>query len=49
MVEIVLYAFGIMYTPGPVNLLSLNAGINNQMAKPVAFWIGPTTLRLIRK
>lgn len=28
MVEILLYAFGIMYTPGPVNLLSLNGGLN---------------------
>lgn len=28
MVEILAYALGIMYSPGPVNLLSLNAGLN---------------------
>ncbi len=29
MVEIFAYAFGIMYTPGPVNLLSLGAGFSH--------------------
>lgn len=47
MVEIILYAFGIMYTPGPVNLLSLNAGINNHMAKPVAFCLGVGAAMLV--
>lgn len=28
MLAIVAYALGIMYTPGPVNLLGLNVGIN---------------------
>lgn len=30
MFEILLYAFGIMYTPGPCNLISLNAGLQQQ-------------------
>lgn len=40
MVEILMYAFGIMYTPGPVNLLSLNAGLNGQAKKTVPFCVG---------
>lgn len=40
MVEILVYAFGIMYTPGPVNLLSLNAGLNGQAKQTVPFCIG---------
>ncbi|MFH7563988.1 LysE family translocator [Oceanimonas smirnovii] len=40
MVEILMYAFGIMYTPGPVNLLSLNAGLNGQAKKMLPFCIG---------
>lgn len=40
MVEMLMYAFGIMYTPGPVNLLSLNAGLNGQMRQTVPFCIG---------
>jgi len=30
MIEIILYAFGVMYTPGPVNAISLNNGIQKQ-------------------
>lgn len=40
MVELLMYAFGIMYTPGPVNLLSLNAGLNGQVKQTVPFCIG---------
>ncbi|MCV6591001.1 MAG: hypothetical protein OIF57_18565 [Marinobacterium sp.] len=40
MVEILLYAFGIMYTPGPVNLLSLNGGINGHAVQGWRFCIG---------
>lgn len=40
MVEILMYAFGIMYTPGPVNLLSLNAGLNGQARQTLPFCIG---------
>ncbi|MBQ0785602.1 MAG: LysE family translocator [Amphritea sp.] len=40
MVEILLYAFGIMYTPGPANLLSLNAGINGEIRNTLRFCMG---------
>jgi threonine/homoserine/homoserine lactone efflux protein len=40
MVEIFVYAFGIMYTPGPVNLLSLNAGLNGQVSSTLHFCVG---------
>lgn len=40
MVEILAYAFGIMYTPGPANLLSLNAGLNGQIRSTLHFSLG---------
>lgn len=40
MVEILAYAFGIMYTPGPVNLMSLNAGLNGQVHSTLRFCLG---------
>ncbi len=40
MVEIFAYAFGIMYTPGPCNLLSLNGGLNGQINTTFRFCIG---------
>lgn len=40
MVEILMYAFGIMYTPGPVNLLSLNAGLHGQAQRMLPFCVG---------
>jgi threonine/homoserine/homoserine lactone efflux protein len=30
MIDIILYAFGVMYTPGPVNAICLNSGIQKQ-------------------
>ncbi|MDI5983387.1 LysE family transporter [Halomonas sp. M4R5S39] len=38
--EIVAYALGVMYTPGPVNLLGLNAGLNGQARTSVGFFLG---------
>ena len=40
MVEILAYALGIMYSPGPLNLLSLNAGLNGQIRSTLRFCIG---------
>ncbi len=40
MLEIFVYAFGIMYTPGPVNLLSLNAGLKGQESATARFCVG---------
>lgn len=40
MLEIVAYALGVMYTPGPVNLLGLNAGLNGQARTSVGFFLG---------
>lgn len=40
MLTIITYAFGIMYTPGPVNLLSVHSGINGKFSSNVGFFIG---------
>ncbi|MBB3231295.1 LysE family translocator [Halomonas stenophila] len=40
MLEIVAYALGVMYTPGPVNLLGLNAGLNGQARPSIGFFVG---------
>lgn len=40
MLEIFAYAFGIMYTPGPANLLSLNAGLKAQTPSALRFCCG---------
>lgn len=47
MIEIVAYAVGVMYTPGPVNLLGLNAGINGQCRGSAGFFVGVGTAMLI--
>lgn len=46
MVEILAYAFGIMYTPGPVNLLSLNRGLNGQLRLNFCIGVGCAMLLL---
>jgi cysteine/O-acetylserine efflux protein len=38
--EIFLYAFSVMYSPGPVNVMGLNAGLTGQFRKTVSFFIG---------
>lgn len=40
MIEILVYAFSIMYTPGPVNLLSLNAGLQGLAPRTLGFCAG---------
>ncbi len=40
MLNIIIFAIGIMYTPGPVNLLSLNRGLRNAPAALVPFALG---------
>jgi threonine/homoserine/homoserine lactone efflux protein len=40
MLEILVYAFGIMYTPGPANLLSLNGGLNGHSRSTLQFCLG---------
>lgn len=40
MLTIISYAFGIMYTPGPVNLLGIHSGINGKVTDHVGFFIG---------
>ena len=47
MLGIVAYALGAMYTPGPVNLLGLNVGINGQAQKSLGFCLGVGTAMLI--
>lgn len=40
MVEIFAYAFGIMYSPGPANLLSMNGGIQGSFIPTLRFCAG---------
>lgn len=40
MADIFAYAIGIMYTPGPINLLGLSSGLNKQTRSHVGFFIG---------
>ncbi|HDZ48346.1 hypothetical protein LCGC14_0034900 [marine sediment metagenome] len=47
MLGIVAYALGAMYSPGPVNLLGLNVGINGQAKKSVGFCLGVGTAMLV--
>ncbi|WP_320170504.1 LysE family transporter [Maridesulfovibrio sp.] len=43
MMEIVLYSVGVMYTPGPVNILSLNSGVQNRYTAHIPFCMGVGT------
>lgn len=47
MIEILLYAIGVMYTPGPMNLLGLNQGINKKFKESIGFFLGIGTAMLI--
>jgi len=40
MIGIVLYCFGVMYTPGPVNVLSLNQGVQRRFTQHIPFCVG---------
>ncbi len=40
MLEIFAYAVGVMYSPGPVNILCLNAGVNRAKGKRLRFCAG---------
>lgn len=40
MLNIILFSIGIMYTPGPVNLLSFNNGLQKTMAEQIPFSLG---------
>lgn len=46
MLGIVAYALGAMYSPGPVNLLGLNIGINGQARQSIGFCLGVGTVML---
>lgn len=47
MAEIFIYAIGIMYTPGPCNLLSLNAGLSGQVKSTLHFSLGMSCAMLL--
>lgn len=47
MLGIILFGVGIMYTPGPVNLLGLNVGINGQGRRAIGFCVGVGCAMLI--
>ena len=38
--DIFLYAFSVMYSPGPVNLMGLNAGLTGKLRRSSGFYIG---------
>lgn len=40
MLSILLYCVGVMYTPGPVNIVSLNNGMQNRLAAHLPFCLG---------
>lgn len=40
MSEIFAYALGVMYSPGPVNLLGLHSGLNKQTRAHLGFFVG---------
>ena len=40
MIELLAYAIGIMYTPGPVNLIGLNAGLGDRTRASLGFFLG---------
>lgn len=47
MLTIIAYAFSIMYSPGPVNLLGLHSGINKKIKTHIGFFIGVGLAMLI--
>ncbi|GAB3681193.1 LysE family translocator [Salinisphaera aquimarina] len=47
MIGIFAYAIGVMYTPGPVNLLGLNTGLNGQFRASTGFFFGVGLAMLI--
>lgn len=38
--EIFIYAFSVMYSPGPVNLMGLNAGLSGGFRRSTGFFVG---------
>lgn len=38
--EIFIYAFSVMYSPGPVNVMGLNAGLTGQFRRTFSFFMG---------
>ncbi|SEF09105.1 hypothetical protein SAMN04490198_5314 [Pseudomonas palleroniana] len=38
--DIFLYAFSVMYSPGPVNFMGLNAGLTGQFRRSTGFFAG---------
>ncbi|AEF56222.1 LysE family translocator [Marinomonas posidonica] len=47
MLEIIVYAFGVMYSPGPANTLALLAGVNGQGWRAFGYCIGVGLAMLI--
>lgn len=47
MLSMILYAFGIMYTPGPINLLGMNLGINKKFKQSKGYFAGVGSSMLI--
>ncbi len=40
MLQMLLYGIGIMYTPGPVNIMGLTLGLNKKFRKSIGFFTG---------
>jgi len=43
MLNIIVFSIGVMYTPGPVNLLSFNNGLRNRLTALIPFSLGVST------
>ncbi len=40
MLQMILYGIGIMYTPGPINLIGLNLGLNKKFKQSIGYFFG---------
>lgn len=47
MLEMFLYGIGVMYTPGPVNIMGLNLGFNKKFRSSLGYFFGVGTAMLI--
>ncbi|WP_165311790.1 LysE family translocator [Vibrio ziniensis] len=47
MLEILAYAIGVMYTPGPINLLGLHSGLHGKTREHIGFFAGVGCAMLI--
>ncbi|WP_020405808.1 LysE family translocator [Hahella ganghwensis] len=47
MLEIIVFSLGLMYSPGPVNMLAMNLGMNGHFRTSIGFFLGVGSAMLI--